>query len=364
MTELGWNDQIVSLPGAHVLQTTEWAEVKQEVGWRSTPLVWKDETERVVGAANFMIRSVRPLGFGPKFSVGYIPRGPMLDWSDPILRKKILDEIEQFARKEKLIFVKMDPEVEIGRGIPGEDNSIENPVGARVSDDLQQRGWRLSPEQVQFKNTAVLNLEGTEEDWLKRMKQKTRYNLRLSQRNGVTVRVAMEDELPALYHMYAQTASRDNFIIREEAYYLGVWKRFIDAGMAEALIAEVEGQSVSGLILFFFGKRAWYLYGMSSPLHREKMPNYLLQWEAMCKAKAHGCTTYDLWGAPDVFNRDDPMYGVYRFKEGLGAMVIRTTGAWDYSVRPLLYFLYQKVLPRLLAVTRLLRRGKLQQEVS
>jgi len=196
------------------------------------------------------------------------------------------------------------------------------------------------------------------------MKQKTRYNLRLSQRNGASVRVANDNELELLYNMYAQTAQRDGFIIREEEYYLRVWKRFIEAGKAEALIAEVEGNPVAGLVLFFFGKRAWYLYGMSSPSHREKMPNYLLQWEAMRSAKAHGCGIYDLWGAPDVFDQNDPMFGVFRFKEGLGATVVRTAGAWDYPVKPIFYFLYQKVLPRLLDLTRWLRRGKLQREVS
>ena len=30
-----------------------------------------------------------------------------------------------------------------------------------------------------------------------------------------------------------------------------------------------------------------------------RMPNYLLQWEAMRWAKAQGYAVYDMWGAPD-----------------------------------------------------------------
>ena len=70
---------------------------------------------------------------------------------------------------------------------------------------------------------------------------------------------------------------------------------------------------------------------MSRNAHREKMPTYLLQWEAMKHAKAKGCTVYDLWGAPDVFDESDSMWGVYRFKEGLGGKVVRTLGAWDFA---------------------------------
>jgi lipid II:glycine glycyltransferase (peptidoglycan interpeptide bridge formation enzyme) len=95
---------------------------------------------------------------------------------------------------------------------------------------------------------------------------------------------------------------------------------------------------------------------MSRQAHREKMPNYLLQWEAIRRAKAAGCTTYDLWGAPNVFSEDDPLLGVFRFKLGLGGSVVRTIGAWDFPVRPLAYKLYAQVLPRLLE--RMRRRGK------
>ncbi len=363
MPEQSWDELIKDLPNSHVLQTTEWAEVKREVGWRAHPLTWNNDAGEVVAAANILVRSMRPLGIGPKMSIGYIPRGPMLDWNDQALRQKVLVEIEQFTRENGLIFMKMDPDLELGRGIPGGEKAEENSLGKIVTDEWLQRKWRYSVEQIQFKNTAVLDLSGTEEDWLKRMKQKARYNLRLAQRSGVTIRAAKELELPALYHLYAQTASRDHFIIREEDYYLGVWRRFINAGMADALIAEVEGQLVAGLMLFHFGKRAWYLYGMSSPLHREKMPNNLLQWEAMRLAKEKGCEVYDLWGAPDAFDESDPMFGVFRFKEGLGAEVVRSAGAWDYPVKPGLYFIYHQVLPRLLKITRFLRRGRLQQEV-
>jgi lipid II:glycine glycyltransferase (peptidoglycan interpeptide bridge formation enzyme) len=122
------------------------------------------------------------------------------------------------------------------------------------------------------------------------------------------------------------------------------------------LIAQVEGEPVAALILFIFASRAWYLFGMSREAHREKMPNYLLQWEAMRLAKSQGCKLYDLWGAPDDFNETDPLWGVYRFKEGLGGEVERHIGAWDLPLKPFYYSLYTQILPRFLNVIR--RRGK------
>lgn len=124
----------------------------------------------------------------------------------------------------------------------------------------------------------------------------------------------------------------------------------------EPLIAEVDGEPVAAIWLFMFAGRAYYVYGMSREAHREKMPNYLLQWEAMKRAKARGCSVYDLWGAPDEFNESDSMWGVFHFKEGLGGQVVRTLGAWDYAPNPFWYRLYSEIIPRVLDVMR--SRGK------
>ena len=110
------------------------------------------------------------------------------------------------------------------------------------------------------------------------------------------------------------------------------------------------------MIIFRFAHRAWYLYGMSKRVHREKMPNYLLQWEAIKRAKEASYAVYDLWGAPNDFIEGDNLWGVYRFKQGLGAEVVRFFGAWDLPLNPVVYRLYTQMVPRLLALMR--RRGK------
>ncbi|MEN8172498.1 MAG: peptidoglycan bridge formation glycyltransferase FemA/FemB family protein, partial [Chloroflexota bacterium] len=205
-----------------------------------------------------------------------------------------------------------------------------------------------------------VDLTAPEDEILARMKQKTRYNIRLAGRKGVVVRIGDESDLPMLYKIYAETSTRDGFAIRDEDYYRTVWTEFMGAGMAEPLIAEVEGQPVAAVVIFNFAGRAYYMHGMSRPLHRNKMPTYLLQWEAMRRAKSTGCTVYDLWGAPELFDESDSMWGVFRFKRGLGGTVMRTAGAYDYPLRPLIYKLYSRVLPRILDLMRL--RGKARTE--
>jgi len=352
----GWNQQIEHLPGAHALQTREWGQVKSEFGWKPYALTWSTNPAQVTAAALVLQRSISITRFAMRLSVMYCPRGPLLDWSDAPLARQVLDDLQDFARQKGAIFLKIDPDLPLGYGVPDEPDSDDNPAGLKIQEILTKRGWLFSEEQIQFRNTVAVDLTADEDALLMRMKSKTRYNLRLAERRGVTVRVGGIEDIDLLYQMYAHTALRDDFLIRSKAYYETVWRTFFNAGLAEPLIAEVDCQPVGAVVIFRFGGRAWYIHGMSLDEHREKMFNYRLQWEAMLRAKSAGCHTYDMWGAPDTFAEDDPLWGVYRFKDGFGGRVIRTLGAWDAPVRPLLYRLYGQVLPKILS--RMRKRGK------
>jgi peptidoglycan pentaglycine glycine transferase (the first glycine) len=311
-----------------------------------------------------LTRSLSVRGFDPGFKIFYIPRGPLLDWNDAALRHRVLDDLQKFAGQKNAIFIKMDPEVVLGRGEPGLEDEHEDVTGRTVLDEVKARGWSFSDSQIQFRNTVWLDLSPSEEELLSRMKSKTRYNIRLAQRKGVEIVAAGLQDLPMLYRMYLETSIRDGFVIRSEDYYLQLWETFLQEHLARALIARVDGEITAGLFLFTFAGKAWFLYGMSTLQHREKMPGYLLQWEAIRAAHSMGCKQYDLWGAPDTFAEDDPMWGVYRFKSGLGGEVIRTLGAWDYTCHPGLYRLYTRTLPGILNLMRSRRNAQERQELA
>jgi lipid II:glycine glycyltransferase (peptidoglycan interpeptide bridge formation enzyme) len=229
---------------------------------------------------------------------------------------------------------------------------------------LHTAGWRPSPEQIQFRNTLTLDLRQADETLLGAMRQKTRYNIRLAARHGVKVRLGGLEDLALLYRMYAETSVRDDFVIRSEVYYQDAWGTFLRAGLAQPFVAEVDGEPVAALIAYRFGETCWYLYGMSREAHRDAMPNHLLQWEAIRWARAQGCTVYDFWGAPDRLEPDDPMWGVYRFKEGFGAELVRTLGAWDYAARPALYAAYTRLMPLALGLMRARGRQRTAQSLE
>jgi lipid II:glycine glycyltransferase (peptidoglycan interpeptide bridge formation enzyme) len=286
------------------------------------------------------------------FTIAYIAKGPVgREENRPGFEAwaNLWPEIDTACRKRRSVFLKVEPDLWEGEA------HATSPAG-----------FQLSPHTIQPPRTIVLDLTGTEDQVLSRMKQKTRYNVRLSEKKGITLRIGVQNDFPMLYKMYAETSVRDGFVIRDEGYYRAVWERFMHANVptfersnlptCEPLIAEVDTEPVAAIFVFYFARRAYYVYGMSRSAHREKMPTYLLQWEAMKRARAKGCTAYDLWGAPEVFDETDSLWGVYRFKEGLGGQVVRTLGAWDYAPSSLWYKIYSDVMPRVLNVMR--SRGK------
>ena len=167
-------------------------------------------------------------------------------------------------------FIKIDPELVTARGVDTKDGYQPQPEARDIIHGMEKAGWIISKQQIQFKNTFLIRLDKSEDELLADMKQKTRYNIRLSKKKGVSVREAGLDELELVYEMYAETSHRDGFIIRPKDYYIDLWSSFISAGMATSLLAEVEREVVAGLMLFHFGDRSWYIYGMSTNKHREK----------------------------------------------------------------------------------------------
>jgi lipid II:glycine glycyltransferase (peptidoglycan interpeptide bridge formation enzyme) len=315
-----WKKFISGQVNAHVLQTAEWGELKAGFGW--------DVVRLISGVAGVQILFRRlPLGF----TVAYLPKPVSSEIS-----KEFWAEIDGLCRKKRAIFLKV------------ESDTWDNQPSTIQPSNLQPSN-RKSPYNIQPPRTIVISITGSEDDILARMKQKCRYNVRLAEKKGITVRAW--DDLDGFHRLMQVTGGRDGFGVHSLEYYRKAYALFHPVGLAELLVAEFEGKPLAALMVFAVGERSWYLYGASNDEERNRMPTYLLQWEAIRWARAHGCTEYDLWGVPDADEatleaefetRHDGLWGVYRFKRGFGGEVKRAAQALDRVYLPLLYQIYLK----------------------
>jgi peptidoglycan pentaglycine glycine transferase (the first glycine) len=329
-----WQRLLASHSHSHLLQSWSWGELKSRYGWQ-VERVALYAGENPVAGTQILFRPVMNL-----FTVAYVPKGPVVDWDDPEQVHLLVNGMHQTCRRRRCAFLKLEPAL-----AAGDDRANQ----------LADLSFRPSPFTVQPPRTILVDLTPPEDEILARMKQKTRYNIRLAQRKGVTVRRGTAKDMDTFYHLMQLTGERDAFGIHSQAYYESAFELFKPEERA-LLVAEVEGTAVADLMVFVHPPTAYYLFGASSDSHRNLMPTYLLQWEALRWAKRHNCLTYDMWGVPDV--EEDTMeaqfsergstgsglWGVYRFKRGFGGHVIRDAGAFDAVYNRPLYWAYEQLM--------------------
>lgn len=312
-----WDDFINNYPNAHLLQTSAWGELKQSYGWEVTRIV-----NESVGAQIL----IRGLPFG--FSIAYIAKGPI---GEP--NKTFWNLVDDYCMDRRAIFLKVEPDVW------SDSNQSLN--------WFESEGFRKSHHSIQPLRTILVDLGGEEASILAKMKQKTRYNIRLAMKRGVIVRRISDVKL--FYDLMLETGKRDKFGIHSYDYYQQCYDLFNPRGECELLMAEYQGLTIGGVMIFAHGERAWYLFGASADQYRNTMAAYLLQWEAIRWARDRACRYYDLWGVPDedeefleskFTTRQDGLWGVYRFKRGFGGTLLRSSGPWDRIYQPFLYQMY------------------------
>ena len=321
-----WETHLASAnPDAHLLQTASWGRLKSAFGWRA-------ESLQADGVGALLLFRPLPLGF----SVGYLPRGPVPSTEGALAG--LLPAIDRLCSSRRAAFLSVEPDWP-------DDPSAREAMG--------KMGFQPGVHTIQPPRTILVDLRGSEDDLLARMKPKTRYNIRLAARHEVIV--SASEDIAAFARLMDTTGLRDSFAVHSAEYYRAAYAAFTPHQSVELLMASYQGEILSGLMAFAQGRRAWYLYGASSNAHREVMAPYLLQWEAMRWARARGCTEYDLWGVPDAAEdeleaqfatREDGLWGVYRFKRGFGGRIWRSVGTWDRVYNPALYLFYRLWIAR------------------
>jgi peptidoglycan pentaglycine glycine transferase (the first glycine) len=317
-----WDEFIHLHPEAHILQTSSWGELKSHFGWNA-------EKIRVGQCGAQVLFRKLPLGF----SYAYIPKGPVGDnW------RGLWPEVDKVCRSHRAIVLSVEPD-------------CWEPVPQEIEGCFLN--FRFTNRSIQPRRTIIVDLVGGEEQWLENMKQKTRYNIRLAEKKGVVVRSS--SDVASFSRLMNITGTRDSFGVHNQAYYQIAYDCFHPSGKCNLLFAEYNEKLLAGLMVFASGYRAWYFYGASSDEERNRMPTYLLQWEAIRWAAEAGCTSYDLWGIPDYDEEDlesqftqraDGLWGVYRFKRGFGGKMVRSGGAWEKVYLPGLYKLFKVITGR------------------
>jgi len=301
-----WDQFLLAQPEGNLLQSWKWGELQSRFGWRVERLAFHGGRSGVCS----LQRSAAILPGGATF---YVPRGPAVAERERLL---VLDTLERRAAAGGGLVLRVEPNALVGDEWPA---------------FFEGRGF-VKGKAVQPEATRLLRIDLDPESLKAGFKPKTRYNLNLAEKKGVRVRGSRD--VATFARLAFETGKRQGVHLPGVAYYQAALEIFAPTDEVRLYLADHEGDTLGGIMVFRFGNTAYYLFGGSSDRKRELMPNYLLHWQAMLDFRALGCDTYDWWGIPEEPAPDHPWFGLYRFKTGFGGDTVRYAGLYEHVLRP------------------------------
>ena len=314
---------VQSHPKGNFAQSYLWG--KQKPMWQWDAIAVRGEDGAIRGSLAVMTRKVPGIGR----TLMYGCRGPVCDLDDRETFSQLLDGAKVLAKKYKSYVIKIDPDV------PSSNTAF--------SSMLQSFGFRAKEggknfEAIQPRYVFRLNVEGkTEEELLANFHQKWRYNIRLAERKGVTVRICGKEMVPAFSDLMLTTGVRDGFVTRKPEYFAAMLDNLGEHARLY-MAFDPNDTPIAGTLAIHYGDKVWYLYGASSNEHRNLMPNYLLQWRMIQWAVETNCRIYDFRGVSGDVSEDNPLYGLFRFKQGVGGDFTEFVGEMDLVLSPVIYW--------------------------
>ena len=295
----------------HPLQSLEWGTFREKTGIK-------------VIKQNGILLTIHPIPH-LKWNIGYLPKGPMPT-------KQLVAELIKIGREEKCIFIQLEPNAEKTEELKIKINNL---------------GLVPSAHPLFTKYTFTLDLTKSEEELLKNMNSKTRYNIKVAQKHGVVVE---EDNSSKAFERYLsltkETTNRKGFYSHTEKYHRLMWETLKVANgnklTAHLLVAKYKSEILVTWILFILGDTLYYPYGASSSSHKEVMASNLMMWEVIKYGKKLGLKKLDMWGAlgPDP-DQKDPWFGFHRFKQGYGGRLVEFLGSYDLIINKKAYAIYK-----------------------
>lgn len=303
----------------HFMQSSLWGRVKDDWGWFG--IICRGDSGEIRGTMSVLVRKISKL----PYHMLYAPRGPVCDLHDKEVFDTLIYAAAREGKKYNAYALKIDKDADTG---DGEYRKI-----------VTDAGFKINPVTDAFKGFQCarvirIDLEGkTEDEVFASFDSGHRRKVRVALKNNVEIEVCGSEKAGLFYDMMKETTERDGFELRSESYFAKILDTFGDRARLYTAYYTPEGgerTAIAGAIALVYGDKLWYFYGASRNIHRNVMPNYLLQWEMIKWAVENKCRIYDFRGVTR-FDEDD---GLYRFKMKFGAYKEEFMGEMELVLKP------------------------------
>lgn len=290
----------------HIVQSEEWAQFKNSYG---TPTIKCGE----------IYYSKHKIPLSP-FYMAYCPK------VDPFLIE--WEKLVESLKKENCIAVRFD--------VP---NITKDSKDYQKALDLFSKYCQKAPSSTFAQHTIFLDLTKTEEEILKNMHPKHRYNIKIAEKHNLKIKRGVDiKDFDDFFDLFQKTAVRQKYYIRPKNYYQTLWNKLSPKNMCHILTAKYKDQNLASWMLLSYQNVLYYPYGGSSDKHQNYFPNNLIGWGAIKLGKELGCKTFDMWGATnELENKNHPWWGFTNFKLKFGGTLVSFIDSYDLVINPSAY---------------------------
>ncbi len=313
--ESNFNPNLFNQKAFHPLQSWQWGEARKEMGLEVLRL-GEYKKNHLNNVYTLTLHKI-PL---TSFKIGYLPRSVFPS-------SEVLNFLFNFGKNNNLVFIKIEPYV------------LNNKL--LVSKIKKNKKLKKSPHPLFPQWSQILDITKSENELLKNMHHKTRYNIKLAQKKGVEVK-EMSNNLgfEIFAKLYFETCKRQRYFGHNLKYHQLVWKNLKEK-IAHILIAFYQNEPLAAYQIWIYKDIAYYVYGGSSEKYRNLMGANLLMWEAIKMARNKGVKNFDMWGSlPPNYSVNHPWAGFTRFKQGYGGKFVEFIGSFDLIINPFIYPIY------------------------
>lgn len=319
-------------------QTAFWSDVKENLGYKGFAYNLKVRekelklTPKATSSYLFDDMLILSKPVNQYSSIAYVPYGPLLTPNEEV-QGEFIEELSEELRTilpSSTILIRYDLPWKQAYEESDENLALKE---LRINFGTDNHNIRHSSSNILPNYTTILDLSGSEEEILMRMKSKTRYNIRLAYRKGVYVKEGTRADLPIFLKLYEDTSLRNGIRFHDSQFFEALYLATEEDAKFSLLIAFYNDVPTSAMFLTITDQRATYLYGASSSENRDSMSTYALQFEAIRRAKALGATEYDMFGIGPKDDDSNPLSGLSKFKLGFGGECFSRMGCWDYPLK-------------------------------
>ena len=346
---------------SHFMQSSYFGEIMKYKNF--TPyLVGLKENDQLVATALLLKKKL--IG---NYCYFYCPRGYVLDYNNYKLIHIFTDHIKKFAKKEKAIFVKIDPDIKL-HDLDSDGNILGN-SNEKLVDYLKMLGYKHKGFNTEFVNeqprfTFRLDINKEMDEVYKNIHPTTRKILNKGNQYNLNLYKGNIDDITKFYETMKDTAERESLHLTPIEYYKNFYSILNNKNMSDLYVVEVnihdliityeknleylelelqnmddpkyknkEKQEnlkkdlmtkidkvkkeidfihtikqdniiLSSIITVKYGDKVWTVHGGNSNILRELNSNYLLYYEIIKDANKEGYKVVDFFGTSGIANPD------------------------------------------------------------